>query len=166
MCHNSGGEYTCVCGGGRSVTDLTFTFASVACALTRWQVADTDTLFDHRYIRFRYRVLGSAHPVARAVEGGNRTPRWSRKRLNKDLLMAAALSVTWNSCENPGMPNNAEECEGRAVQFRGVMHTLCDAAMLRVEPLLPRRTAYWWSGEIARLRDKYDLVRRQYERTA
>jgi len=52
-----------------------------------------------------------------------------------------------------------------AVQWiRGIMQDACESSMLRIYPS-PRKTAYWWTEEIAELRRSSVLLRRSYDRT-
>ena len=86
--------------------------------------------------------------------------RWSLKKLNKDYLQAAAIVASWpiNTPELFADP----ECE--VAWFRGTMVWICDAAMPRVKQV-NYRAEYWWSSEIAQLRESCLRTRRQYTRT-
>jgi hypothetical protein len=73
------------------------------------------------------------------------------------LMTAAAMAVAWAE-----EPPEDEETEADAVSLRRDLHAICDSCMLRSGA--PRRAVavYWWSEEIAHLREAFIRTRRQY----
>ncbi|XP_046145435.1 uncharacterized protein LOC123988728 [Osmia bicornis bicornis] len=151
---NRGSVSTCVRARGESIVDLSFATPSAARMVQSWRVVEeAETLSDHRYIR-----LGFSTPERRPPSGPPPL-RWALKRLDRDALMAAALAVTW-----PEQPVGPVADLGEEVKwFRGTMKAICDVAMPRAK-CLPRRAAYWWSGEIADIRQNCNVARRQWQR--
>nr|XP_034195328.1 uncharacterized protein LOC117611492 [Osmia lignaria] len=137
---NRGSVSTCVRAQGESIVDLSFATPSAVRMVQSWRVMEeAESLSDHRYIRLEFHSTTNRRPAS-----GLPPLRWALKRLDRDALMAAALAVTWP--EQPAGPvaDIGEEVEW----FRGTMKAICDVAMPRAK-CLPRRAAYWWSGEIA-----------------
>ncbi|CAH2215577.1 jg26658, partial [Pararge aegeria aegeria] len=122
-----------------------------------WRVAEEIiTLSDHRHIIF----VVAQRPLAlngRLSSGPVR--RWSLKKLDRDLLVAAAHVAAWPSGSQDFPPNPEDE----ATWFRGTMSAICDTAMPRAR-LSRKRAVYWWSEEISQLRNVCLNFRRQYTR--
>lgn len=73
--------------------------------------------------------------------------------------MAAAIAVAWP--EQPAGPRVARE---KMDWLQGAMVAVCDAAMPRVKSAPPRRAVYWWSQEIATMRQACVRARHRYTR--
>ena len=86
---NEGFVPTCVHPRGVSCVDLSWTSASAARHICNWRVAvDTESLSDHRYVFMEVleRIVGPLRRVATEKH----FPRWCVRRINVDLLCAAA----------------------------------------------------------------------------
>ena len=79
---------------------------------------------------------------------------------DEDFMAAAAIAVAWSE-ESP----IDEDAEAGATRLRRDLHAICDSCMPR--PGAPRRggAVYWWSEEIARLRETCIYARRRYTRS-
>ncbi|XP_072934987.1 uncharacterized protein [Epargyreus clarus] len=155
---NRGSVSTCVRWQGESVVDLSWATLSAERLITGWRVADElVTLSDHRHILVDV-VLRLPAVDARRAE--DRPCRWALKRLNRDLLVAAAHVVDWSSTAGG---DDRLDPEREAIKLRDDMTAICDTAMPRVSPGW-RRPVYWWSEHIARLRAACLRARRQYTR--
>ncbi|XP_041986937.1 uncharacterized protein LOC121738768 [Aricia agestis] len=152
---NRGASSTCVRRQGESIVDLTLVSPAIAPHITEWQVLSrTETLSDHLYIRF----VVSAHstePGRTFTPGAG--PRWSLKKLDRDLLKEAAAVASWA----PLPSEDVEECTEWLIE---AAHNICDASMPRAGPVVPRRQTYWWSPDLKRLRDQCVAARRRYLR--
>lgn len=137
--------------------DLTWATPAAMRMLSGWRVAEeVVTLSDHRHIMFNVAL----HPPGSSSHREGSPPRrWSLKRLNRDFLEAAAIIAAW--------PENTDEDrsdpEREATWFRDTMTAICDVAMPR-SSCSKRRAVYWWSQEIAELRQVCLRMRRQYLR--
>lgn len=154
---NEGAVNTCVRQQGGSIVDLTLVSPSVARRVTGWRVLEEiETLSDHRYIRFD--IFAHTSEMGRPITSGGGGPRWSLKRLNKELLLEAAIVASWVP-----FPAEAgvEEC---AEWLNAAMRNICDASMPRAGPYKPRRQTYWWRPEIRQLRQDCVAARRRYTR--
>nr|XP_012145702.1 PREDICTED: uncharacterized protein LOC100883183 [Megachile rotundata] len=149
---NRGSVSTCVRPQGESIVDLTWASPAAARDVASWRVVEeVETLSDHRYIRVDF---SSDTPCRR----GRRPPpkRWALKRLDKDMLVAAAVAASW-----PASPaRQVADVEGEARWFRDTVQDICSVGMPRATPR-PRRGAYWWTPEIASLREACLPKRRQ-----
>jgi len=83
--------------------------------------------------------------------------RWSLRALDVDILEGALQAGIWPVEEIAGDP------EAGARRLGNLMTRACDCAMPRVTPR-PRRAAYWWNQEIARLRLAANAARRKLNR--
>lgn len=156
---NQGSVSTCVRWQGESIVDLSWASQSAERLVSEWRVAEeVVTLSDHRFIVFN--VLHSR------PDGTNRrrfgaSLGWALKRLDKDLLIAAAHSAAWvppPEWDDPSIP------ESESLWFRDTMTSICDAAMPRVKRNL-KFPVYWWSEHIAQLREVCLSSRRLFTRT-
>ncbi|XP_072934935.1 uncharacterized protein [Epargyreus clarus] len=143
---NRGSVSTCVRWQGESIVDLSWATASAERLVTGWRVAEEIvTLSDHRHITLDVALQLPVHN-GRLGEGPPR--RWALKRLDRDMLIAAAHVVDWSGTAAEGATPDFEQ---RAVRLRADMAAICDAAMPRVRSGR-RGPAYWWSDYIAQLR--------------
>ncbi|XP_072936966.1 uncharacterized protein [Epargyreus clarus] len=155
---NRGSVSTCVRWQGESVVDLSWATLSAERLVTGWRVADDlVTLSDHRHILVDVVLRLPAADVRRT---NDQPRRWAMKRLNRDLLVAAAHVVDWSSTAEVDDPLDPER---EAIRIRDDMAAICDSAMPRVRPGW-RRPVYWWTEYIARLRAVCLRARRQYTR--
>jgi hypothetical protein len=74
--------------------------------------------------------------------------------------MAAAIVKAWTG----ELSRSVDDTEEGASRLRGLFTDVCDAAMPRIRGLPPRRQVYWWTPELADLREQANLARRQYTR--
>ncbi|XP_072938884.1 uncharacterized protein [Epargyreus clarus] len=155
---NRGSVSTCVRWQGESIVDLSWATASAKRLVTGWRVAEAIvTLSDHRHITLDVALQLPVHN-GRLGEGPPR--RWALKRLDRDMLIAAAHVVDWSGTAAEGATPDFEQ---RAVRLRADMAAICDAAMPRVRSGR-RGPAYWWSDYIAQLRAACLRSRRKYTR--
>jgi hypothetical protein len=75
----------------------------------------------------------------------------------KDLLMVAAIRT--GELSRP-----IGDTDEGALRLRDVLTELCDTSMPRILRPPPRRQVYWWTPELAVLREQANLARRQYTR--
>jgi len=80
--------------------------------------------------------------------------------MDRDLLMAAATVKAWTREMSRPIGDTAEG----ASRLRGVLTEICDVAMPRIRRPPPRRQVYWWTPELAELREQCNLARRRYTR--
>ncbi|KAF9824062.1 hypothetical protein SFRURICE_020328 [Spodoptera frugiperda] len=141
---------TCVRWQGESVVDLSWATASACRMVANWRVAeDIVTLSDHRHIVFDVTVRTS-QPRQNLVRV--HSPRWSLKKLNKDLLIAAAHIEAWQyDSRHSRSGGNFPDPETEANCLKETMTTICDVSMPRCKHA-SFRSVYWWSEEIAQLR--------------
>ncbi|KAF9409158.1 hypothetical protein HW555_011400, partial [Spodoptera exigua] len=99
------------------------------------------------------KLQGTSNPPAR---------RWALKKLDRDMLIAAANVVAWPEDGSQGIPPDPEV---EATWFRDKMTSICDASMPRAKCGQRPRAAYWWSADIAHLRSVCLRHRRQFQRT-
>ncbi|XP_075990131.1 uncharacterized protein LOC142985769 [Anticarsia gemmatalis] len=156
---NLGTVHTCVRHNGGSIVDLSFATPAVARRVVGWRVEeDVETLSDHLYIRFEV-----SPPSGGALSGQRPVstfPRWNLGRLDKELAEEAAIVHRWFA------PRTEEGADTEVLAGR--MHTIltevCDSAMPRARRRPPRKSVYWWTPEIAELRQLANGARRAHAR--
>jgi hypothetical protein len=74
--------------------------------------------------------------------------------------MAAAIDKAWTG-ELSRLVGDTDEGASR---LRGVLTELCDTSMPRVRQPPPRRQVYWWTSDLAVLREEANLACRRYTR--
>ncbi|XP_073960590.1 uncharacterized protein [Choristoneura fumiferana] len=156
---NQGNANTCVRRQGGSIVDVTFATPALATRILDWRVLeDVETLSDHLYIRMR--VL--AQPLASQPQNlgrntGTRFPRWVISQFDPAMAEEAAIIEAWGD-----PPPDTAGVEVKAMRFRESLTAVCDAAMPRVRKFPTRQSVYWWSAEIAALRNASNKARRAY----
>lgn len=159
---NRGSTNTCVRPQGESIVDLSFATPAVAQRVSDWRVLEgEETLSDHRYIRFEVSPSQGASGGCRLDSvSASVFPRWAVKKLDKEILIEAAIVQTWFSQPSA----SSMEVEDEATWFAESLTQVCDAAMPRVRRRPPKRAVYWWSQEIANLRADSIAAQRAYTR--
>lgn len=154
---NQDTAYTCVRQNGGSVVDISLATPSIARQVQDWHVIeDVETLSDHNYIRFE--VSSSCRlPTRRKLE---LFPRWVLTRLDKEVAEEAAIIQAWYRpvARRYGV-------EESAVSLRFALREVCNAAMPRSRQRPHRKEVYWWSAEIAALREECNKSRRAFTRS-
>ncbi|XP_076301658.1 uncharacterized protein LOC143219640 [Lasioglossum baleicum] len=150
---------TCMRWNGWSVVDVSLATASASRRVSNWRVWEGETLSDHSYVMMDVAV-DSDPPADTALlrrSSALSASRWATKRLDGDLLRAVIIGSAWPPARERGP-------EEGAAWFRGALQMICDAAMPRVRACPPRKSVYWWSGELAELRSLAGQARRRYVR--
>lgn len=148
---NQGSTSTCVRPQGSSIVDLTWATPTIASRLAKWSVlSEVEHLSDHRYIEVELQR-------EKVTQARNIRPRWAIKKLNEDNLMAAVMAATWSN------PYAAEDPRQEATWLQRTIVSACNGAMPRVK-CLPRKSAYWWTEEIAELRRTTNRWSRRVQR--
>lgn len=160
---NQGTRHTCVRKIGGSIVDLTWASPRMERVISNWRVADEiETVSDHKYIVIQI----SSVPYPKGIterdtrRGENYYPKWAVHKMNKDALITAALVKAWT--EQP--EEETVEVEEEVTWLGDAMTQICDMAMPRIKAPKPHRQVYWWSDEIANLRQECVRSRRKYTR--
>ncbi|XP_049885128.1 uncharacterized protein LOC126380050 [Pectinophora gossypiella] len=156
---NCGSTDTWVRRQSGSIVDLTFASPALASRVSNWRVLDdVETLSDHRYVTFEVST-SSGDNISRREDRPSVFPRWSLVRLNEELLEEAAIVQAWTM-----QPVDPAEVHEGALKFREALTRMCDAAMPRAKRRPPRRAVYWWTQDIADLREACVAARREFTR--
>lgn len=154
---NRGSANTCVRQTGGSIVDLTLATPAVEARVRDWRVMqEVETLSDHLYIRFEIST-SSSHGGRTRQFNGDAFPRWALSRLDREVAEEAAIVQAWFAA--PAEPGTLEE---EAVALRGAMTSICDSAMPRVKSRPTKPAVYWWSQELAGLRQACVAARRAH----
>ncbi|XP_049871151.1 uncharacterized protein LOC126370360 [Pectinophora gossypiella] len=158
---NRGSTDTWVRRQSGSIVDLTFASPALASRVSNWRVLDdVETLSDHRYVTFEVSTSSSDTTSRRDREARpSAFPRWSLVRLNEELLEEAAIVQAWTM-----QPVDPAEVHESAIKFRETLTRMCDAAMPRAKRRPSRRAVYWWTQDIADLREACVAARREFTR--
>ncbi|XP_060831153.1 uncharacterized protein LOC132915369 [Bombus pascuorum] len=180
---NQGSVSTCVGWREASVIDLTWATPRLHARIHGWRVAvEMETLSDHLYVLMEIQpnsVKGS-DCTGRKPPGRLGPPplRWKLKERDKDMLRAAATVAAW--CWNAKRNKEQGDVDMEASELHKFMVEVCDASMPRSSTGGRRDNTggrrdntggrrdntgvYWWSQEIADLRDECCRSRRLYTR--
>ncbi|XP_076765121.1 uncharacterized protein LOC143432480 [Xylocopa sonorina] len=109
---NHGDSSTCVRQQGESKVDLSFANSAAARRVTKWIVDTAETLSDYIYIRI------SVSKIQERRTATKNQNKWSLRRMDDDLFMAATLVATW-----PDEPTEEAVVESEADWFT---RTSCD----------------------------------------
>ena len=114
---NIGSVQTCVRQRGGSVVDVTFTTPALATRVSDWRVDLTESLSDHRYIRFNVREATALQPAPSSMPSP--FPRWALSRLDKGLAREAAFLQDWSR------PAIGDDVETATAQLRKFLTEVC-----------------------------------------
>jgi hypothetical protein len=140
--------------GFGSRIDVTFAHEYLARRITNWEVLDKESGSDHRYIHFTLRLKVE-------VAAPNKLGKWAVRKLNKDRLQTSYLTLTWGKEEEDKEDEATEDVVNEMI---ATVTAACDSAMPRCGPPKKRRAVYWWTEEIAQLRQESNRQRRLYQR--
>lgn len=155
---NVGEVYTCVRPQGCSVIDLTWASPCLLERVKNWSVLEnTETLSDHQYLEFS--LKSSKH---RSVQSKVKLQkRWNFNKLDCELFCEILEFLA--SMEIPD--NIGQEPEKYTRWLMDLMKSACNAAAPVVALKNKRRQTYWWSAEIAELRNIAVKARRNWCRS-
>ncbi|XP_045536648.1 uncharacterized protein LOC123721585 [Papilio machaon] len=88
-------------------------------------------------------------------------PRWKVSTLDPELAKEAAIVERWGANGTLDGLDTDARCE----RLAGALTRVCDAAMRRAGPALPRTRVYWWRPHLAGLRTACQVARRTYTRS-
>lgn len=146
---NSGNTPTFCNRNGSSIIDLTIASPALANKIARWEVLDTISLSDHRYIRFKIRNQTPAIPKD--------PPQWNSCKVNtkklETILREATPDLDLTGCE-------ADEC---ARLLTSSIQNTCKA-IAPPSSGSHRKFVYWWSLEIGSLRKTANHLHRVVQR--
>ncbi|XP_070518841.1 uncharacterized protein [Cardiocondyla obscurior] len=155
---NQGSVSTCVRPRGESIVDLTWATPAAANMVSSWRVAaELEHLSDHRYISVELRPRATRNGTDRPIV----EKRWAIRSIREDVFKASLEVSGWN---RDGRPPARLPVQGEVDQLMEEVTAACDASMRRVRRS-PRRSAYWWSEEIAELRREATRRRRVVARS-
>lgn len=146
---NVGSVPTFAVGDRSSVVDVTFARLSRGSSIRDWRVRDdvfSDS--DHNYIVYSLSMASSALPPQDVERRGWRRKKLDaailERRLKGDALTSQGLEEAYNSEDV-----TAEMAAKDIIEY---LTEVSDAVMPRGTGTNPRRSAFWWSEEKARLR--------------
>lgn len=160
---NQGNVNTCIRQQGGSIVDLSFATPAVARRVSEWNVLENvETLSDHLYISFNVSYSQDATRVSRPQNVDTSPfPRWAMAKMDRDILVEASIVHSWFA-RPASLPVDVEES---AQWHADAMTAICDAAMPRVKRRPLKREVYWWSQDLAALRNTCIVARRAYTRS-
>lgn len=130
-----------------SALDLTLVTSNLAEAATNWDVLETESLSDHKYLVFEIKMR--TPPRREAVKFAG----WQVSKLDVEKFNLATERIQWEYEITPG-------------NFSNKLRDLCRATMPPRKKLRNRKSVYWWSTDIALLRRDCVQKRRLYTRVA
>jgi endonuclease/exonuclease/phosphatase family metal-dependent hydrolase len=152
---NIGSSLTFVRGGSGSVIDVTFADEEVVGGIRNWQVLETYSHSDHRYISFE----AGAHATRPQPYPAN--SGWGVRKLNLTALdeaVAEGRKAVMDTIDGGAGTEDAVRSLNR------LLKQCCDASMVRRSQKNQRRPVYWWTDTIADLRRECLYSRRRAQR--
>lgn len=141
-------------GYGPTIPDVTFTSENVSRRIADWRVIEDYTGSDHQYITFSL-ATNSSEP-----RNLNWTPGWNVSRLDAVALSSAIDEEKATVLESSGTTGDIVQATMRLIERS------CDSAMPRkAQPRSNRRSAYWWTEDIAVQRRQCLKLRRKVTRS-
>ncbi|XP_029165341.1 uncharacterized protein LOC114936335 [Nylanderia fulva] len=154
---NKGKEKTCWRRQGGSIVDLTWATRTAKRIIHGWRVeTERETDSDHRYITFSVSTLTKEVLKRRLLREAS-SRRWALWKMNEDAFQAAIVAtLIVERAPSGGL-------EEQRAWLQNIITQACDVAMPKVRNR-PRRQAYWWSEDLAKLRRFCDRARRRVHR--
>lgn len=115
---------------------------------------------DHQHILFN--IEGDP---ALAAQRGPVDRKWNTKSIDLEALRSSLLH-SWSTLQCHPTPKSSRETENSVRTTMKAITVACDASMLRSKNWSRHRPAYWWTPEIAALRNKCHVLRRRATRAA
>ncbi|XP_060878139.1 uncharacterized protein LOC132950632 [Metopolophium dirhodum] len=141
-----------------SIIDITFSRLAAPAVIRDWSVLeDVESASDHRYVEVS--ILPT--PVDSDEIDRNRPAGWSYRQLDP-VALAAHLANTAQP-----VVDDSTTATGAADQLIDYLVAACDSCMPpRATPIAGRRSAHWWSNDLATLRRSIVKARRAAQRSA
>lgn len=143
---NQGSSPTQEKDGYQSYIDITMATTGISARVANWQVLHEETASDHRYLEFTLEATIVQTPLARG---------WSVKGL--DQVKFKATMANWQPDGNA----TAEQC---TLDLSATLTAAMDASAPKKMTYNNRKSVYWWSLELGRLRRSSNHLRRAYQR--
>lgn len=140
-----------------SIIDVTFSRLAAPAVVRGWSVLeDVESASDHRYVEFF--IL--PRPVDDDESDHNRPAGWSYRQLDPVALAAHLANTAQPVVDDSTTANEAAE------QLTDYLVAACDSCMPpRAIPRAGRRSAHWWSNDLATLRRSTVKARRAVQRS-
>lgn len=154
---NSGSVATYRRVNAESVIDVTFSRLTAPATVRGWRVLDeVESASDHRYLQFTLDLTPDADD-----DDGDLPRGWSFRQLDP-VALATHLATT----AQPAV-NDATTASQAADDLTEYLEAACNSCMPpRATPRAGRRSAHWWSNNLATLRRSTVKARRAAQRSA
>lgn len=137
---NSGAQNTCIMMRGCSIVDLTWANSLAERLISRWRVAEKETLSDHEFVEFSV-AAKPRETMVRRKDKKLQQKRWVLKKIDGDILIASI------HCALLAKEDTMDKDLNRKLGWNmGTMEDACNASMPRSNSLPPRR-AYCGGGD-------------------
>lgn len=148
---NVGNNPTCIRPQGSSIIDLTWADARLSSKIIDWQVLEEYTASDYMYIYF---AIESNKYTNNRIKKEKYT-RWAHKEM--DIAMYNE-TLEW-LCTDESKLNK----DNAALWATNTISDACNASMPKVKPY-NKKSMYWWSSDIAKLRKDCNKIRRKWQK--
>lgn len=142
-----------------SIIDITFSRLAAPAVIRGWSVLENvESASDHRYVHFS---IHSSPDVDEDETYRNRPAGWSFRKLDPAALAAHLANTAQPVVDDSTTATRAAD------QLIEYLEAACDACMPpRATPRAGRRSAHWWSNDLAVLRRSTTKARRAAQRSA
>lgn len=130
--------------------DITMVEENSLQKVRQWQILDTESLSDHRYIELKLEETMQTIQLNKI----NTNKRW---RINDEGLQRLAENL--NKC----IPEGREQIELPEDLTKAIQKS-CDMTFKRIKTNNRFREKYWWNQDIARIRKETNAIRRKLTR--
>lgn len=157
---NEGRKSTCIRAQGSSVVDITMGTETAVRGVSSWEVDEyTETLSDHRYIKIDVKESKDENLYRKRI-----FPKWNIKRLEEDWFNTSVSCGEWlNRQRITDLIENGEIEKAERI-FKRVITDACNNSMKKEKGGNKKIKVYWWSKEIADIRERCNMWRRRLVR--
>ncbi|KAG8226806.1 hypothetical protein J437_LFUL002852 [Ladona fulva] len=132
---------------GNSIPDLSLASETIAAIMKEWRVTEDYTGSDHQYITFKI-----GRDMQNRTDPHNKIPhRWNYRKFDKVKFTEKVLSGMGDIPETSQIVKRREDAEYVVSSTMKILKCACDSSMPIIKRFTNRKSAYWWTEEIAEL---------------
>ena len=141
-----------------TIPDVTLASETLTTSIQHWKVIEDYTGSDHQYITY------NLERSPRVITRSENQPRWNVIKLNEERFDGIILEGSEGLSDVYDRSSEPDRVEAIVDATSQLIYQACNASMPKKKNRSKRRSAYWWSEEIAGIRRQCLEYRRKVTR--
>ncbi|KAG8232477.1 hypothetical protein J437_LFUL012709 [Ladona fulva] len=134
-------------GFGNSISDLSISSENIAAITEKWRVIEDYTGSDHQYITFKI-----SREMRNRTDPRNKIPHcWNYRKFDDVKFAEKLLSGIGDIPETSQIVKRRVDAEDVMSSTMNFLKCACHSSMPIIKRFINRKSAYWWTEEIAEL---------------